>query len=168
LRGGGNPVDNPSHWCRQSSFRVGGAVLRWVIVLARRAAEAGCVVATIGWPAASFGEPAAPAALKTKSGTHLYVMLGFNDMSPGLAEFGARMTKRGIPTTVGSYADWRKFAAEAQRQYETGRVKITLIVGHSLGGGAGRAMAARLARNNRTSAGDNGSFRRFSITLASP
>lgn len=108
---------------------------------------AGCVLATlvwIGWPAAGFGEPAAPAAVKTKSGTHLYVMLGFNDMSPGLAEFGARMKKRGIPTTVGSYADWRKFAAEAQRQYETGRVKSILIVGHSLGGGAARAMAARL------------------------
>ena len=73
-------------------------------------------------------------------------MLGFGDMSPGLAEFGAKAKAHGIPTTVGSYADWAGFAKDAIGQYKSGRVRSIIIVGHSLGGGAARAMALELGR----------------------
>jgi pimeloyl-ACP methyl ester carboxylesterase len=92
----------------------------------------------IGWPGQSLGH--------VSSRTHLFVMLGFGDMSPGLREFGAKASAHGIPTTVGSYADWSDFAKEAIRQYKSGRLRSIMIVGHSLGGGAARAMAAELGR----------------------
>lgn len=92
----------------------------------------------IGWPDQSLGH--------VSSRAHLYVMLGFGDMSPGLSEFGAKASAHGIPTTVGSYAEWSDFAKEAIRQYKSGRLRSIMIVGHSLGGGAARAMAAELGR----------------------
>jgi len=79
-------------------------------------------------------------------GSHLYVMLGLGGMSPGLSEFGESIGQRGIPTTVGSYIDWAVFAQEAIDDYKSGRVSSIMIVGHSLGGGAARAMAAQLAQ----------------------
>ena len=98
--------------------------------------------ANIGWSGQSLGHTRS----KAHGGTHLYVMLGFGDMSPGLAEFGAKARARGIPTTVGSYADWLGFAKKAIRQYKSGQLRSIMIVGHSLGGGAARAMAAELGR----------------------
>ncbi len=82
------------------------------------------------------------------AGSHLYVMLGLGGMSPGLSDFGARIGHRGIPTTVGSYLEWPAFADEAIRNYKNGRVRSIMIVGHSLGGSAARAMAAELAEAN--------------------
>lgn len=78
-------------------------------------------------------------------GSHLYVMLGLGGMSPGLSDFGDRIGHRGIPTTVGSYTEWAEFAQQAIHDYKSGRVSTIMIVGHSLGGGAARAMAAELA-----------------------
>jgi len=71
-------------------------------------------------------------------------MLGFGNMSPGLVEFAAKMEKRGIRTSVGSYATASEFAEEAKRQYKSGRLSSIMIIGHSLGGGAAREMAAEL------------------------
>jgi pimeloyl-ACP methyl ester carboxylesterase len=98
--------------------------------------------ACVGWSGQSLGRAGAAA----HTGTHLYVMLGFGDMSPGLREFGAKARAHGIPTTVGSYGDWAGFAEAAIRQYRSGHVRSIIIVGHSLGGGAARAMAAELGR----------------------
>lgn len=80
------------------------------------------------------------------SRTHLYVLLGFSNMSPGLAEFGAKMRRRGIPTTISSYMGWQTLASQAIQQYKSGQLRSIMIVGHSLGGGAGVAMAAELGR----------------------
>ena len=77
-------------------------------------------------------------------GPHLYVFLGFGNQSPGLVEFAAKMEKRGIPSSVGSYADASDFAQEAIKQHKSGRVSSIMIIGHSLGGGAAREMAAEL------------------------
>jgi pimeloyl-ACP methyl ester carboxylesterase len=77
-------------------------------------------------------------------GSHLYIFLGFGNMSPGLMEFASKMEKRGIPSTVGSYAQASEFAEEAKRQYKSGRLSSIMIIGHSLGGGAAREMAAEL------------------------
>ena len=77
-------------------------------------------------------------------GSHLYIFLGLANMSPGLAEFAGKMEKRGIPSTVGSYAEASEFAEEAIKQYKSGRLSSIMIIGHSLGGGAAREMAAEL------------------------
>jgi pimeloyl-ACP methyl ester carboxylesterase len=79
-------------------------------------------------------------------GAHLYVMLGFAGLSPGLTDFGDRIGHRGIPTTVGSYGEWSAFAEQAIQGYKSGRISSIMIVGHSLGGGAARAMAAELGK----------------------
>jgi pimeloyl-ACP methyl ester carboxylesterase len=79
-------------------------------------------------------------------GAHLYVMLGFAGLSPGLTDFGDRIGHRGIPTTVGSYGEWSAFAEEAIQGYKSGRISSIMIVGHSLGGAAARAMAAELGK----------------------
>lgn len=73
-------------------------------------------------------------------------MLGLGGMSPGLSDFGDRIGHHGIPTTVGSYLEWGDFAQQAIHDYKSGRVSSIMIVGHSLGGGAARAMAAELAQ----------------------
>ncbi len=77
-------------------------------------------------------------------GSHLYIFLGFGNMSPGLVEFAGKMEKRGIPTSVGSYASASEFADEAIKKYKSGRLSAIMIIGHSLGGGAAREMAAEL------------------------
>ncbi len=92
---------------------------------------------------------AAWTALSTNAkadGAHLYVMLGFAGLSPGLTDFGDRIGHRGIPTTVGSYGEWSAFAEQAIQGYKSGRITSIMIVGHSLGGGAARAMAAALGK----------------------
>ena len=91
---------------------------------------------------------ALPAHGQPRSSEHLYVLLGFANLSPGLSDFGSRIGHRGIPTTVGSYMEWPAFAAEAIEQYKHGRLRTIMIVGHSLGGGAARAMAADLGRHH--------------------
>jgi len=82
--------------------------------------------------------------LARSGGAHLYVLLGFAGLSPGLSDFGDRIGQRGIPTTVGSYGEWPAFAQEAIQKYKSGRLSSIMIVGHSLGGSAARAMAAEL------------------------
>ena len=81
-------------------------------------------------------------------GSHLYVMLGLGGMSPGLSDFGNTIGHHGVPTTVGSYLEWGEFAQQAIHDYKSGRVSSIMIVGHSLGGGAARAMAAALAEEH--------------------
>lgn len=93
--------------------------------------------ACLAWPGRSYGGYRA---------AHLYVLLGFADMSPGLAEFGAKIRQRGVPTTVSNYTGWPTLADQAIQQYKRGRLRSIMIVGHSAGGGAGRAMAAKLGR----------------------
>lgn len=103
-----------------------------------RAGLAGALIAMawLGSPARACAASAPPAQ------AHLFVLLGFGDMSPGLREFGAKMQKRGIPTTVGSYTGWEALTRQAIREYKAGHPII--IVGHSAGGAAARAMAIRL------------------------
>ena len=106
-------------------------------------AVAGSALAACAWfsaPAKSFAQP--------RGGEHLYVLLGFANLSPGLSDFGSKIGHRGIPTTVGSYMEWPAFAAEAIEQYKHGHLRAIMIVGHSLGGGAAHAMAAELGRHH--------------------
>ena len=123
-----------------------GRQAAWRIVVA------GVVIASV-W----LGSPVRGFAQSTpQAQPHLYVLLGFGDMSPGLREFGAKMQKRGIPTTVGSYTAWEALTKQAAREYQSGHA--ILIVGHSAGGAAGMVMAAKL--------GDAGIPVRLLVTLA--
>jgi pimeloyl-ACP methyl ester carboxylesterase len=79
-------------------------------------------------------------------GTHLYVLLGLGNNSPGLAEFGAGAQRRGIPTTVANHGDEPELAQDAIAKYKSGQLSRIMIVGHSLGGGAAVAMAEELGQ----------------------
>lgn len=88
--------------------------------------------------------PLPPIPPKPYDGEHLYVMLGLANLSPGLTDFGEAMAKRGLGTTVGSYTDWESFAQDAIDRYKSGQTRAIMIIGHSLGGGAAKAMAMKL------------------------
>jgi pimeloyl-ACP methyl ester carboxylesterase len=102
--------------------------------------------AAAGAAAIIFAACAALSSNAKAGGSRLYVMLGLGGMSPGLTDFGDRIGHHGIPTTVGSYLEWGTFAQEAIRDYKSRRISSIIIVGHSLGGGAARAMAAELGQ----------------------
>jgi pimeloyl-ACP methyl ester carboxylesterase len=76
------------------------------------------------------------------------VLLGLGNNSPGLSEFGSKIGRRGIPTTVRNHGEWPTLAQQAIQQYKSGRVRSIMIVGHSLGGSAAAAMAAQLGQAN--------------------
>lgn len=102
--------------------------------------------AILALPDPGYGRSGARTGSQSRGGSHLYVLLGLGNNSPGLSEFGSRMAQRGIPTTVRNYGDWPALAQEAIQQYKDGRLRSIMIVGHSLGGGAAVAMAAELGQ----------------------
>jgi len=104
------------------------------------------VCANLSWPDHSYGQSRARVGAKSGGGSHLYVLLGLGNNSPGLSEFGSRMGEHGVATTVANNGEWPMLAQEAIQQYQSGRLRSIMIVGHSLGGGAAVAMAAELGR----------------------
>jgi pimeloyl-ACP methyl ester carboxylesterase len=104
------------------------------------------VCANLAWPDYSYGRSRTHAGSKSGRGSHLYVLLGLNNNSPGLSEFGNRMEGRGIPTTVANHGEWPALAQAAIQEYKSHRLRSILIIGHSLGGGAAIEMAAALGR----------------------
>ena len=104
------------------------------------------VCAFLAWPDHSYGPSRAHTGSQALGGSHLYVLLGLGNNSPGLSEFGSRMARRGIPSTIRNYGEWPALAQEAIQQYRSGRLRSIMIVGHSLGGSAAADMAAELGR----------------------
>src|SRR5258705_13260140 len=104
------------------------------------------VCAFLAWPDHSYGRSRAHTASPPQGGSHLYVLLGLGNNSPGLSEFGSRIAQRGIPTTIRNYGDWPALAQEAIQQYQSGRLRSIMIVGHSLGGSAAADIAPALGR----------------------
>jgi pimeloyl-ACP methyl ester carboxylesterase len=104
------------------------------------------VCAFLAWPDHGYGRSRAHTASPSGGGSHLYVLLGLGNNSPGLSEFGSSIARRGIPTTIRNYGEWPALAQEAIQQYQSGRLRSIMIVGHSLGGSAAAAMAAELGR----------------------
>jgi pimeloyl-ACP methyl ester carboxylesterase len=98
------------------------------------------------WPDPSYGRSPIQNSSKSRGGSHLFVLLGLHNNSPGLSEFGRKIGRYGIPTTVGNHSYRPAFAQEAIRQYKSGRLRSIMIVGHSLGGAAAVEMAAELGR----------------------
>jgi hypothetical protein len=62
------------------------------------------------------------------------VLLGLGNNSPGLSDFGSRIGRRGIPTSVHNHGEVHTVAQQAIEQYKSGRLRTIMIVGHSLGG----------------------------------
>jgi pimeloyl-ACP methyl ester carboxylesterase len=104
------------------------------------------VCAFLAWPDHSYGRSRAHPGSQSQGGSHLYVLLGLGNNSPGLGEFGSRIAQHGIPTTIRNYGDWPALAQDAIQQYQSGRLRSIMIVGHSLGGSAAADMAAELGR----------------------
>ena len=104
------------------------------------------VCAFLAWPNQSYARSRADTGSKSSGGSHLYVLLGLGNNSPGLSEFGNRMGQRGIPTTIRNHGDWPALAQDAIQQYRSGRLRSIMIIGHSLGGSAAVQMAAELGR----------------------
>ena len=104
------------------------------------------VCAFLAWPDHGYGRSRAHTGSQSPGGSHLYVLLGLGNNSPGLSEFGSRIGARGIPTTIRNYGEWPALAQEAIQQYQSGRLRSIMIVGHSLGGSAAVDMATELGR----------------------
>jgi pimeloyl-ACP methyl ester carboxylesterase len=102
--------------------------------------------AILAWSDPGYGRSGAHTGSPSRGGSHLYVLLGLDNNSPGLSEFGGRMAQHGIPTTVRNHDDWPGLAQEAIQRYKDGRLRSIMIVGHSLGGGAAVDMAAELGQ----------------------
>ena len=98
------------------------------------------VCALLAWPDHSYG------VSKSRGGSHLYVLLGLGNNSPGLSDFGSRIGRRGIPTSVHNHGEVHTVAQQAIEQYKSGRLRTIMIVGHSLGGSAASWMAAELGQ----------------------
>ena len=88
--------------------------------------------AILALPDPGYGRSGARTGSQSRGGSHLYVLLGLGNNSPGLSEFGSRMAQCGIPTTVRNYGDWPALAQEAIQQYKDGWLRSIMIVGHSL------------------------------------
>jgi pimeloyl-ACP methyl ester carboxylesterase len=114
---------------------------RWRVVV-------GClalVAALFMWPDRSRGRT--QDHIGSKGATHLFVLLGLGNNSPGLSELGSRIAQQGVQTTIANYGEWQPLAREAIREYKYDRVRSIMIIGHSLGGSAAAEMAAELGRS---------------------
>jgi hypothetical protein len=68
--------------------------------------------------------------------THVYLLRGIFNVSVGLDALAAQLNRRGIATTVAGHGESGAVAAEAIRDYRSGKVRTIILIGHSLGGGA--------------------------------
>jgi hypothetical protein len=86
-------------------------------------------------------------AADTASSAHVYLLRGLlNVFSLGLDDIAAKLQQHGINVTVANYVSWSSLADEAAAEYNSGRTKTIILVGHSLGATALPDMVARLDR----------------------
>jgi hypothetical protein len=71
-----------------------------------------------------------------RSGAHVYLLRGIFNVSVGLDELAAKLERMGIATGVYGHAEEGSVAAEAARDYKSGKVRSIILIGHSLGAGA--------------------------------
>ena len=80
----------------------------------------------------------------TRSRAHVYLLRGLLGLSQGLDVLAEKLKRRGINATVHGYGEASALAAEAARNYKSGREERIVLIGHSLGGSAVLAMAEQL------------------------
>jgi len=77
----------------------------------------------------------------------VYLLLGLmNVFSTGLDQLAAELRQRGVEAVVGNHSLSDSYASEAAADCKAGRINSIAIVGHSLGAGAGVAMAEQLGQ----------------------
>jgi hypothetical protein len=75
------------------------------------------------------------------AGSHVYFIRGLFNVSVGLDAMAARV---GIPSSVYGDGDGGAIAAQAAADYNSGRARTIILVGHSLGAGTAVAVARQL------------------------
>jgi pimeloyl-ACP methyl ester carboxylesterase len=76
--------------------------------------------------------------------TKAYLLRGIFNVSVGLDDLALRLNRMGIATTVAGHGESGAVAAEAIRDYRSGKVRTVILIGHSLGGSAVLSMADEL------------------------
>ncbi len=95
----------------------------------------------------SVGASAAQSAAQSTSAPreHVFLMRGaFNVFSLGMDELATKLQRAGVNVSVENYLAWSQIVDEAAAEYQSGRVKNIILVGHSSGATAVTAVAARL------------------------
>jgi hypothetical protein len=95
-----------------------------------------------------FGISIAPGAARPAPGepsAHVYLVRGvLNIFSLGLDEMAAKLQRQGIDATVHNHMLWASIANDAAAEYQSGRVKTIILVGHSSGATVLPDIVARL------------------------
>jgi hypothetical protein len=68
--------------------------------------------------------------------THVYLLRGIANVSVGLDALARKLARLDIAASVHSHGDGASVAAEATRDYKSGRIRSIVLIGHSLGAGA--------------------------------
>ena len=83
----------------------------------------------------------------SQPGAHVYLLRGFaNVFSLGMDQIAAKLRQQGIHATVDNYLAWPSLAEQAAAEYNSGRTRAIILVGHSSGATAVTEMAARLSQ----------------------
>ena len=83
----------------------------------------------------------------SQPGAHVYLLRGFaNVFSLGMDQIAAKLQQQGIHATVDNYLAWPSLAEQAAAEYNSGRTRAIILVGHSSGATAVTEMAARLSQ----------------------
>jgi thioesterase domain-containing protein len=86
----------------------------------------------------------ATAQARSGSSAHVYLLRGIFNVSVGLDALAAKLGQVGIAATVYGHDEEGTVATEALQQFQAGRARPIILIGHSLGGGAALRIAARL------------------------
>jgi pimeloyl-ACP methyl ester carboxylesterase len=79
-----------------------------------------------------------------QGGTHAYLLRGIFNVSVGLDELAGKLARQGIPSSVYGHGESDDVAAQAIRDYRSGKVRSIILIGHSLGAGAVVSVADQL------------------------
>ena len=83
----------------------------------------------------------------SQPGAHVYLLRGFaNVFSLGMDQIAAKLRQQGIHATVDNYLAWPSLAEQAAAEFNSGRTRAIILVGHSSGATAVTEMAARLSQ----------------------
>ena len=85
-----------------------------------------------------------PASAAGGGQTHVYLLRGIANVSVGLDALAQKLARLGIAASVHGHGDGASVAAEAIRDYKSGRVRSIILIGHSLGAGAVLSAARQL------------------------
>ncbi len=86
-----------------------------------------------------------PSAAAAAGRTHVYLMRGIFNVSVGLDALAGELKRPGVECSVYGHTESGTAAAEAIRDYKSGKVRTVILIGHSLGGGAVLSVADSLS-----------------------